>query len=150
MPERLRCFAPATIAAELARPDTDRVIEAADQGWAALGRRAPELAALAGRIHAQPGPLVAALAQTPSTFLHGDWKMGNLGSHPDGRTILLDWPTRARGRPAGTWPGTSRSTGHACRSPRRRPSRPSAARCGRTASTPPAGSTSRPPSACSP
>jgi hypothetical protein len=27
---------------------------------------------------------------TPSTFLHGDWKMGNLGSHPDGRTILID------------------------------------------------------------
>jgi hypothetical protein len=23
--------------------------------------------------------------------LHGDWKMGNLGAHPDGRTILLDW-----------------------------------------------------------
>jgi hypothetical protein len=20
-----------------------------------------------------------------------DWKMGNLGTHPDGRTILLDW-----------------------------------------------------------
>ena len=31
-----------------------------------------------------------ALASTPSTFVHGDWKMGNLGSHPDGRTILLD------------------------------------------------------------
>lgn len=29
--------------------------------------------------------------QTPTTFLHGDWKMGNLGSHRDGRTILLDW-----------------------------------------------------------
>ena len=25
------------------------------------------------------------------TFLHGDWKMGNLGMHPDGRTILIDW-----------------------------------------------------------
>src|SRR5947199_361864 len=25
------------------------------------------------------------------TLVHGDWKMGNLGSHPDGRTILLDW-----------------------------------------------------------
>jgi hypothetical protein len=31
------------------------------------------------------------MAATPATFLHGDWKMGNLGSHPDGRTILLDW-----------------------------------------------------------
>jgi thiamine kinase-like enzyme len=31
------------------------------------------------------------LAATPVTFLHGDWKMGNLGTHPHGRTILLDW-----------------------------------------------------------
>ena len=23
--------------------------------------------------------------------MHGDWKLGNLGAHPDGRTILLDW-----------------------------------------------------------
>jgi aminoglycoside phosphotransferase (APT) family kinase protein len=28
---------------------------------------------------------------TPQTFLHGDWKLGNLGTAPDGRTILLDW-----------------------------------------------------------
>ena len=25
------------------------------------------------------------------TLIHSDWKAGNLGSHPDGRTILLDW-----------------------------------------------------------
>ena len=29
--------------------------------------------------------------------MHGDWKFGNLGSHPDGRTVLLDW----------AWPGRS-------------------------------------------
>ena len=23
--------------------------------------------------------------------MHGDWKFGNLGSHPDGRTVLIDW-----------------------------------------------------------
>jgi hypothetical protein len=23
--------------------------------------------------------------------VHGNWKFDNLGSHPDGRTILLDW-----------------------------------------------------------
>jgi hypothetical protein len=34
--------------------------------------------------------LADAVAATPTTFLHGDWKMGNLGSHPDGRTIVLD------------------------------------------------------------
>jgi len=38
-----------------------------------------------------PSPLVEALALTPRTLLPGDWKMGNLGSWPDGRTILLDW-----------------------------------------------------------
>src|SRR4029077_409534 len=37
---------------------------------------------------ALPPPRLSGL---PGTFLHGDWKMGNLGSHPDGRTILLDW-----------------------------------------------------------
>ena len=31
------------------------------------------------------------MRSTPATFLQGDWKMGNLGRHPDGRTILLDW-----------------------------------------------------------
>jgi Phosphotransferase enzyme family len=91
MRERFRFFAPHNIAPELARPDTDRVLVAADQGWAALRRRTPELAEVAERVHARPGPLAVALARTPSTFLHGDWKMGNLGSHPDGRTILLDW-----------------------------------------------------------
>jgi aminoglycoside phosphotransferase (APT) family kinase protein len=35
--------------------------------------------------------LVAALARTPSTFIHGDWKLGNIGEHANGRTILLDW-----------------------------------------------------------
>ncbi len=39
----------------------------------------------------RPELLTGPLGQTPRTFLHGDWKMGNLGSHPDGRTILLDW-----------------------------------------------------------
>jgi aminoglycoside phosphotransferase (APT) family kinase protein len=32
----------------------------------------------------------SASATTPTTFLHGDWKLGNLGVAP-GRTVLLDW-----------------------------------------------------------
>ena len=36
-------------------------------------------------------PLVDAVATTPTSFLHGDWKMGNLGIGHDGRTILVDW-----------------------------------------------------------
>jgi thiamine kinase-like enzyme len=42
-------------------------------------------------VHEEPTILTGPMALTPVTFLHGDWKMGNLGSHPDGRTILLDW-----------------------------------------------------------
>jgi aminoglycoside phosphotransferase (APT) family kinase protein len=42
---------------------------------------------------------VAALAETPATFVHGDWKAGNLGAHPDGRTILLDWGWPGRAAP---------------------------------------------------
>ncbi len=30
-------------------------------------------------------------ATTPQTFVAGDWKLGNLGSRADGRTIVLDW-----------------------------------------------------------
>jgi aminoglycoside phosphotransferase (APT) family kinase protein len=66
-------------------------IAAAAAGWAALPRRSPLLARLARLVHDRPEILTGPLSQTPRTFLHGDWKMGNLGAHPDGRTILLDW-----------------------------------------------------------
>jgi len=50
-------------------------------------------------------PLLVALARTPRTFLHGDTKMGNLGSHPDGRTIAIDWEYTGPGEAASeiTW-----------------------------------------------
>ena len=38
-----------------------------------------------------PSPLVDALGRMPHTLVHGDWKAANLGSHPDGRTVLLDF-----------------------------------------------------------
>ena len=47
-----------------------------------------------------PSLVTVPLAATPVTFLHGDWKMGNLGTHPRGRTILLDWAYPGSG-PAG-------------------------------------------------
>jgi thiamine kinase-like enzyme len=34
--------------------------------------------------------LVVAVRRTPMTFLHGDWKLGNLGLTGE-RTVLLDW-----------------------------------------------------------
>jgi hypothetical protein len=98
---RFRFFAPDNIAAEVRRPDVSPVIAVADRGWQLLADRAPKLAAIAGSIHADPQPLVRALSTTPSTFVAGDWKMGNLGHHPDGRTILLDWAYP--GAAPGTW-----------------------------------------------
>jgi len=66
-------------------------IAAAAAGWRALPGRSPLLARLARLVHDRPEVITGPLSRTPGTFLAGDWKMGNLGTHPDGRTILLDW-----------------------------------------------------------
>ena len=63
--------------------------------WDALDAAAPDAARIARWLAADPWPLVSALDATPQTLVHADWKLGNLGSHPDGRTVLLDWQ----------WPG---------------------------------------------
>jgi len=89
--DRPRFFAPDNIAAELASGDVPGPIAAADAGWTRLPERAPGVARVTAEIHRDPGPITRALRTTPPTFLHGDWKAGNLGRHPDGRTILLDW-----------------------------------------------------------
>jgi len=91
MPQRLRIFAPGTIAAELAADQVPGPLTAAAAGWPALAARSPMLAGLARRVHDDPEILASRLGRLPGTFVHGDWKMGNLGCHPDGRTILLDW-----------------------------------------------------------
>jgi hypothetical protein len=88
---RLLFFAPDNIAAEAAADEPPAPIRAAIEGWRRLAERDPWLWRLASRVHQQPTELSDALHSTPQTFLHGDWKMGNLGQHPDGRTILLDW-----------------------------------------------------------
>jgi hypothetical protein len=91
MAQRLRFFAPGNIAAELAAPQVPPPVAAAAAGWRALPGRSPLLARVARLAHDRPEVITGPLAQTPRTFLHGDWKMGNLGTHRDGRTILLDW-----------------------------------------------------------
>jgi hypothetical protein len=92
MEQRLRLFAPATIASELVRPGpVPQAVAAADEGWRQLRARAPDLADILDALHREPRLLTSLLDRTPVTFLHGDWKLGNLGSHPDGRTVLLDW-----------------------------------------------------------
>jgi aminoglycoside phosphotransferase (APT) family kinase protein len=91
MEQRLRFFAPDNIAPELLVDEVPGPVAWAAKGWQRLPRLSPLLAALATAVHSRPDLLTGPLAATPSTFLHGDWKMGNLGTHPDGRTILLDW-----------------------------------------------------------
>lgn len=84
-------LAPETIAPELEVADVPGPVRVADQGWALLPGRAPDLDTLVRGIHADPHDLAEAMRTTPSTFVAGDWKLGNLGSRPDGRTIVLDW-----------------------------------------------------------
>lgn len=92
-------FSPMALACERALGSHNEVPVIAEQGWARLGEVAPRFAAALEPLVAAPWPLVDALAQEPQTFLAGDWKLGNLGSHPDGRTILLDWALPGGGPP---------------------------------------------------
>jgi hypothetical protein len=98
LPHRWMPFGPGTIAAELERPDPPAVPRIAADGWSRFPTRA---ASFAGdtvlALRADPTPLLRALGTTPSTFVHGDWKAGNLGSHEDGRTILIDWQSPGEG-----------------------------------------------------
>jgi hypothetical protein len=87
---RFTYFAPELIAPELDADDVPGPIAVAEQGWRLLPERAPRLDDLARSVHADPAALVQALATTPSTFVGGDWKLGNLGHRPDGRTIMID------------------------------------------------------------
>lgn len=94
LPRRLRWswFAPELLATERDLGFPEPVPRLALDGWARFQRRAPAPLADAVRaLHRDPAPLADALAATPSTLLHGDWKLGNLGRTATGRTVLLDW-----------------------------------------------------------
>jgi len=99
MAERIRFFDAANVARELAVAKPPGPIVAAHAGWRLLPERAPALAGVAHAVQADPEIVTRPLAATPFTFLHGDWKMGNLGTHPDGRTILIDWAYPGSGPP---------------------------------------------------
>ena len=88
---RFFMFSPWMIACEAARGFPEPVPVIARDGWARLPELAPRVAAVLEPLGLDPSPLVAALEATPQTLVHGDAKMGNLGRHPDGRTILIDW-----------------------------------------------------------
>jgi Phosphotransferase enzyme family len=69
------------------------------EGWPRLAEVAPAAAQIVLPLARDPGPLVEALASTPQTFVHGNWKLDNLGTDDAGRTVILDWELPGRGAP---------------------------------------------------
>lgn len=88
---RWEFFGHAAIEGDRALGWPERVPQIANNGWARFAERAPrEVAHAIDDLRHDVTPLASALATTPSCFLHGDWKAGNLGS-ASGRTVLIDW-----------------------------------------------------------
>jgi hypothetical protein len=69
------------------------------EGWPRLAEVAPTAAAIVTPLACDPGPLVEALEATPQTFVHSNWKLDNLGTDDEGRTVVLDWEQPGRGAP---------------------------------------------------
>jgi hypothetical protein len=89
------------------------------RGWELFGDVAPsDVAGEMQALLADPGPLVHALDERPSTLIHGDLRLHNLGLRDDrmseghaerggsggpsapGQVVLLDWELVGRGPPA--------------------------------------------------
>lgn len=92
-------LSPAMADAELARGSDDLVPQLVRKGWPLLTEVAPRAAAVVVPLVHDPGPLVRALEDTPQTFVHGNWKLDNLGIDDAGRTVLFDWELSGRGAP---------------------------------------------------
>lgn len=89
--ERYLMMSPAVARDEAVRGSDALVPKVMAEGWDRFDTVAPRAAAVVLPLLDDPGPLVKSLERGPKTFVHGDWKAANLGLHPDGRTILLDW-----------------------------------------------------------
>jgi Phosphotransferase enzyme family len=95
---RWQWFNPTFLDTERALGWPEQVPRIAAEGWARFVAQAPPAAVDVVRaVHDDPVVLANALQDTPQTFLHGDWKLGNLGTAGDGRTVLLDWAYPGRG-----------------------------------------------------
>jgi hypothetical protein len=96
---RYSFFGPAAMACEAALGFPQPVPAIAVDGWRRLDDASPELAGALRPLRDAPWPLFDALATTPSTLLHGDTKLANTGTGPDGRTVLVDWSMTGGGPP---------------------------------------------------
>lgn len=88
---RYRMLSPEVAAAEVVRGNPALVPQVMAEGWQRLPEVSPAMAKVVMPLLDDPSPLVDALGRMPHTLVHGDWKAANLGSHPDGRTVLLDF-----------------------------------------------------------
>ena len=89
---RYQFFGPGMIDAEEGLGFPTPVPLIARDGWQRFAERVPaDLRMVIDALRHDVDPMVEALRSTPSTFLHGDWKLGNVGTAGDGRTVLLDW-----------------------------------------------------------
>ena len=92
-------LSPWTSLAEAAISSTHLVPQLIGRGWPLLAEVAPAAAAVVTPLAWDPSPLVSALASTPQTFVHGNWKLDNLGTDSSGRTVLFDWELPGLGAP---------------------------------------------------
>jgi hypothetical protein len=91
-PVRWLVYSDDMLAGEAARGWPNPVPMIVAEGWARFAEIAPaDVRDAVAALRADLTPFTTAVRATPPTLLHGDWKLGNLGSHPDGRTVLLDW-----------------------------------------------------------
>jgi hypothetical protein len=88
---RLSFFGDARLDREALRGPLTGVPAFVRPGWEQVARLVPRTAEAVRALVDDPTPWVAALAETPRTFIHTDWKGGNLGLLPSGRTVLVDW-----------------------------------------------------------
>jgi hypothetical protein len=88
-----------TATAEAAVGSAHLVPRLVAKGWPLLAEVAPAAAAVVTPLAHDPGPLVEALAGTPQTFVHSNWKLDNLGTDDAERTVVLDWEQPGRGAP---------------------------------------------------
>lgn len=90
LPERLTLICRASL--ERPGPARDAVGGRILPGWDAFDRLAPpRVRQLVADLGDEPAPLVAALRRQPSTLIHGDLKLANVGLGPAGSVDLVDW-----------------------------------------------------------
>lgn len=92
-------LSPWTAIAEESIGSTHLVPQLIGRGWKLLAEVAPAAAGVTTSLAWDPSPLVQALADTPQVFLHGNWKLDNLGADAEGRTVLFDWELPGLGAP---------------------------------------------------